>query len=144
MTTLLKQVMAHWCQWHHSALDLPANSVASQPCKSSQWRVESKRNKRVGYCKFRSRWGDFDISPLKSDPCALQSVVPCLWIKFAYFSEKRKLLLWNQIQTNFYRSGIDQFRYQKSHILPNWSVIFFQLVNRGHDPWLEFGMTQSA
>ena len=28
--------MAHWCPPHHSALDLPANSVSSQPCKSSQ------------------------------------------------------------------------------------------------------------
>ena len=34
-TLQIKQVMAHWCPLHHSTLDLPANSVSSQPRKSS-------------------------------------------------------------------------------------------------------------
>ena len=51
--------MAHWC---HSTLDLLANSVSSQTCKPSQWRVISGRqNKRVGYRNFLTvrQWWSF-------------------------------------------------------------------------------------
>ena len=75
--------------------------------------------------------------PPKSDPCALSSVAPCLWIKSAYFSEKLKWLIWNQIQTNLYRS------WRKSASVLDWPEISYfaklisnilQLVDRGHDP----------
>ena len=49
----------HWWPPLHSTLDLPANWVSSQPCKSSQWRAESRRNERVGCLNFwsiRRRW----------------------------------------------------------------------------------------
>ena len=87
--------MAHWCPPHHSALHLPTNSVASQPRKSSQWRAESRRNKRVGYRNFWSRYGDGDTSP------------PKIWsmhliICILFHEKTRKLLIWNQIQTSPY------------------------------------------
>ena len=31
--------------------------------------------------------------------CLTVGIAPCLWIKFAYFSKKRKRLIWNQIQS---------------------------------------------
>ena len=47
LTTPIKEVRAHWWLPHHSTLDLQ-NSVSSQLCKSSEQRVESKRNKYRG------------------------------------------------------------------------------------------------
>ena len=40
-----------WLWWppSHSTPGLLATSVSSQLCKSSQWRVESRGNKRIGY-----------------------------------------------------------------------------------------------
>ena len=99
---LIQQVMAHWWLLHHSALDLLADSLSSQPWLDphslvhmalqvqSVTRTESGWNKCVSYQNFRSpRWYPHPTpSPIKSDPCTLQSVVPCLWISFAYFSEE--------------------------------------------------------
>ena len=48
MTTPIKQVTLHWWMPRHSTLDLLANSVSSQPFKSSQRRTESgQQNKCV-------------------------------------------------------------------------------------------------
>ena len=79
------------------------------------------------------------ILPPKSDPCALQLVVPNLWIIFTHFS-KELLIIWNQILTNLYLE-VEEVIWslyqtgQKSQILPNCSVIIiFRLIDRGHNP----------
>ena len=158
---LIQQVMAHWWLLHHSALDLLADSLSSQPWLDphslghmalqvqSVTRTESGWNKCVSYQNFRSpRWYPHPTpSPIKSDPCTLQSVVPCLWIKFAYFSERRKRLIWNWILTNPYRSVRRLVPVSLSDwpdIVPNWSEIFSSQSSEDTIPDMEFGTSLSA
>ena len=128
MTAPIKQVMVHWCPPHHSVLDLPAHSVSSRLCKSSQWRVESRPNKHVGYCIFWSRSGDGDTSPPK-----ILIVGYALSVTKSCISEKQKWLIWNRIQTNLYRSerrlaSVLLSDWLEIAYLPNWSDFF--LVSR--------------
>ena len=127
--------------------------MSSELGKSSQWRVESRRNNCVGYFNFSSvtsiKWWWY-FSPLKSDPCILQSVAPCLWTKFAHFSKKWKWLIWNWIQVNSYRyerrlvsiSDWPEIAYFVKLSISDWPEIayfvklisnIFLLVDRGHD-----------
>ena len=112
---LIQQVMAHWWLLHHSALDLLADSLPSQPWLDphslartalqvqSVTRTESGQwNKCVSYQKFQSsRWYPHPTpSPIKYDPCALQSVVPCLNIIRILF--RRMISLIFEIKSNLY------------------------------------------
>ena len=69
--------------------------------------------------------------------------MPCLWIKFAYFTEKKKtinlkpnsnepVLIWNKIDSRI-RQATD-----RPDVLPNWSVIFPSQTTEDMIPDMEF------
>ena len=76
-------------------------------------------------------------------------VAPCLWIKFAYFSEKKKTInlkpnsnepvwIWKKIASCI-RQATDW-----PDILPNWSLIFSGQSTEDTIPDMEIGTKQYA
>ena len=74
MTIPIKQVVAHWCLPHHSALDLPANSILSQLSKSSQWNGGS-----LNFLSLPSPMAENWLT----DYCFLQKIMPHTLLLFA-------------------------------------------------------------
>ena len=117
--------------------------------KSNHWSAESGQwqNKHISCHNFRMMRQYFFT--LKSYPCTLWSVAPCLWMKFTYFSKQRQVT-WNQIQNpNETVSGrriglhIGLTRNHVAYLAKLLSDIC-QSIGREHDPRNRIWMNQYA